>query len=78
MVGLATMDMFKTHFELEPGQMQSIHATVALPWSFKIVYGLISDNVPICGSRRKSYLIIFSFLQFISMIVLGFAHLESP
>ena len=56
--------------------MQSIQAFVFLPWSLKIIYGLISDNVPIFGSRRKSYLIIGALLQFFTMIVLGLQHFE--
>ena len=47
-----------------------------LPWSIKIIYGLISDNIPILGSRRKSYLLIMAFLQFLCMIVLGFTKVE--
>ena len=35
---------------------------VHIPWSFKILYGLISDNVPLFGTRRKSYLIIMGFI----------------
>ena len=42
-----------------------------MPWSMKILYGLISDNIPLFGSRRKSYLIIFSVLQFLSMLMLA-------
>lgn len=48
-----------------------------MPWSLKIFYGLISDNLPIFGSRRKSYLIIGSLLQFVTMIVLGLSHHET-
>ena len=47
--------------------MQSLTAFIALPWSIKILYGLISDNFPVFGSRRKSYLLIAAFLQFFSM-----------
>lgn len=43
---------------------------IHLPWSFKIVYGLISDNVPICGTRRKSWLIIMGFIQFLTLMSL--------
>ena len=31
------------------------------------MYGLISDNVPICGSRRKSWIIIMAFLEFVAL-----------
>lgn len=40
---------------------------VHIPWSLKILYGLISDNVPICGTRRKSYLVIMGLIQFITL-----------
>lgn len=62
LVSLASSDLFKAYYKLEPGHVQSIMAFIAIPWSTKIVYGLISDNFPICGSRRKSYLVIAAFL----------------
>ena len=37
----------------------------------------MSDNFPICGSRRKSYLLITALIQFVSMIVLGLPGQES-
>ena len=43
---------------------------ISLPWSFKIVYGLITDNVPICYLKRKPYLIFFGYLQFVLMFSL--------
>jgi hypothetical protein len=43
-----------------------------MPWSFKILYGLISDNFPIFGSRRRSYLLLGSLLQFMVMLLLSF------
>ena len=47
-----------------------------LPWSIKIIFGLISDTIPLFGSRRKSYLFIMAALQFVCMIFLGFSSLE--
>jgi len=45
---------------------------IHIPWSIKIVYGLISDNVPIAGTRRKSYIIIMGMLQFFALIAIYF------
>ena len=53
-----------------------MQAFTFIPWSIKILYGLISDNLPIFGSRRKSYLLIMALFQFISMLILGFQHAE--
>ena len=50
---------------------------ITLPWSFKILYGLISDNVKLCGLKRKPYLIIFALVQTIGMFTLFFMDLDS-
>ena len=51
---------------------------ISLPWSLKILYGLISDNIPICGTRRKSWLIIMGVVEFTSLIILFFTLPEDP
>jgi MFS-type transporter involved in bile tolerance (Atg22 family) len=51
---------------------------VYIPWSFKILYGLISDNVPIFGSKRKSWLIIMGTLQFVALFSLAIAEPKDP
>jgi len=45
----------------DPDEMQIYTTIISLPWVFKIFYGLISDNVPICGLKRRPYLIFFGF-----------------
>jgi hypothetical protein len=50
---------------------------IHIPWSVKIIYGLISDNIPILGTRRKSYLVIMGILQFVSLITIYFMHASS-
>lgn len=44
--------------------MQVLTSIINLPWSLKLFYGLIADNVPIYGSKRRSYIAINGFLQF--------------
>ena len=31
---------------------------IALPWAFKPLYGLLTDFVPLAGTRRRSYLLL--------------------
>lgn len=50
---------------------------ITLPWSFKILYGLITDNVKLCGLKRKPYLIIFALIQTIGMFTLFFMDYDS-
>ena len=51
---------------------------ISLPWSFKILYGLVSDNIPICGTRRKSWIIIMGLIEVISLLILFFTLPEDP
>ncbi|KAG7381504.1 hypothetical protein PHYPSEUDO_005961 [Phytophthora pseudosyringae] len=48
---------------LPPAQSESLRATAAIPWIIKPLYGMLSDSVPIWGTRRKSYLLIFSAIS---------------
>jgi MFS family permease len=71
---LATQDLFKSYLKLNPGQMTLYMSIVHLPWSIKILYGLISDNIPIAGTHRKSYVIMMGILQFVALICIYFLH----
>jgi MFS-type transporter involved in bile tolerance (Atg22 family) len=42
------------------------------------LYGLISDNVPICGTRRKSWLIIMGLIQFVTIFSLSLTEPKDP
>jgi hypothetical protein len=39
-------------------QIATFSFLLGLPWAFKPLYGLLSDFVPLFGSRRRSYLIV--------------------
>lgn len=60
---LSVRDLFKQYLNLEPNQSQFLQSIIALPWCFKIVYGLIADNLPIFGSHRKAYIILNGLIQ---------------
>ena len=75
---LACQALFKTYFKMDPGDMTVFMSMIHLPWSIKIVYGLISDNVPILGTRRKSYIVLMGVLQFIALISIYFLHNSTP
>lgn len=64
---LACQDLFKQYLHLDPGEMTLYMSIIHIPWSVKIIYGLISDNVPIMGTRRKSYIVLMGILQFCSL-----------
>lgn len=47
--------------------MAMYNSLIALPWSFKVFYGIITDNVPIFGLKRRPYLIFFALVQVVMM-----------
>lgn len=47
-------------------------ALLALPWSLKPLYGLLTDFVPINGTRRRSYLLLTSAASVLGLACLYF------
>jgi MFS-type transporter involved in bile tolerance (Atg22 family) len=78
MVSLCQQDYFKAYLDQEPGDMAIYSSIIVLPWSFKIIWGLITDNVPICGLKRKPYLIFFGWIQFLAMLLLFTLESDDP
>ena len=48
--------------------MARLSSISGIPWSIKLVYGLLSDNVAMFGSKRRSYVVLMGLLQFISLL----------
>lgn len=46
-----------------PASIATFAAVMSIPWTLKPLYGLISDFVPLWGSRRRSYLLLTSALS---------------
>ena len=67
---LAIQFLYKDIFKLAPSDATFLDSFTTIPWIIKPLWGFISDTFYICGYRRKSYLIIFSILQILILIVL--------
>jgi MFS family permease len=54
-----TRDLWvKESLSLSPAQLAGIGVWLSLPWTVKMVFGVLVDSVPIFGSQRKSYILI--------------------
>ena len=62
LIDLETKELFKSYMNLDPGDMAVYMSIINSPWSIKILYGLLSDNLKLCGLYRKPYLIISAFV----------------
>lgn len=45
---------------VDPSDYDKIISTVMIPWVIKPLYGLVSDNIPVFGYKRKPYIIIMN------------------
>ncbi|MCE9528459.1 MAG: hypothetical protein K8R36_20645 [Planctomycetales bacterium] len=50
------------YLKVSSGEISRYMFLIGLPWSFKLLFGLTSDFVPLFGSRRKSYLLLSTLL----------------
>ena len=76
LVHLANTQNFKEHYKMEPSDMQYYSSFVYIPWTIKILYGLVSDNFPIFGSHRRSYIILGALMQMVFMTLMAVNGLE--
>ena len=49
-----------------------------LPWTTKLIYGIVSDTIPIFGSRKKAWLIIMGLVQLITLSIAASAIVYDP
>jgi hypothetical protein len=60
-------------------QQTTVSSIRSLPSSFKLLFGFLSDNVPINGYRRKPYMLLGWFIAALSMLsLLSFSNLHIP
>ena len=53
---------FKDVLDLDPVALAEFNSIVSFIWLFKPVFGFIVDSFPLFGSKRTSYLLLFSGL----------------
>ena len=59
---LALQDLFKHYYFLEPSKSQFYITLIWMPWIIKFVYGLVADSLPICGSRKKAWILLWGIV----------------
>ncbi|HEY4414643.1 MAG TPA: MFS transporter [Verrucomicrobiae bacterium] len=56
---------------LDSSRSATFMSLAMLPWTFKIVAGLLVDSVPLFGSRRRSYLMLSACVAMLMWLVMG-------
>jgi Na+/melibiose symporter-like transporter len=63
--------LLQTRFDASPQQTALFFAAAGAPWFFKPIAGLLSDSVPLFGTRRRHYLILCATLAAVFWLALG-------
>ena len=63
--------LYKDDYKLRPAQVSALHSLLAIPWLLKPCWGMISDNLPLFGYKRKTYLALMGLVGFLGYIGLG-------
>eukprot|EP01043_Picozoa_sp_COSAG02_P022714 COSAG02_NODE_1188_length_14002_cov_10.571244_10_plen_645_part_00 len=69
--GCADTDGCHMGLGLEPAMQTTVKVFGALPWNYKIYYGILSDCVPILGSHRRAYICLAGLIGTLAFISLG-------
>lgn len=78
MIGIATQDYYKDYLKLEPSQIAKMSSITGIPWSCKLIYGIMSDKLLFFGYKRKSYIILMGLLQFVSLFAIYYLEISDP
>ncbi|CAI5706233.1 hypothetical protein KXD40_009732 [Peronospora effusa] len=66
------------YLHLDGYQTLSARVLLSLPWSFKVMIGIVSDCFPILRSRRRAYMVVGWLLCSSMLLILVFVNQEPP
>ena len=55
---ISYQDLYKNYYSLEPSTVSFYGLLIWSPWLIKFIFGILSDTVPLFGSRRINYIIV--------------------
>ncbi|KAF0685280.1 Aste57867_22795 [Aphanomyces stellatus] len=70
--------IFNVYLNMEGYQLASYGVLVNLGWSYKVIFGMLTDCFPIFGFRRKSWMIIGWSICALSCGIMAFSPIGEP
>ena len=67
---------FKLFLNMHSYQVAAATSFISLPAAYKTLFGILTDNYPVLGYRRKSYMIIGWLIAFVAWMCLSFGPRE--
>jgi MFS family permease len=62
---------FKETLHLDSAKAATFFSLAMMPWTFKVIAGLLVDGVPLFGSRRRAYLVLSAISALAMWLVMG-------
>jgi MFS family permease len=53
---LSLLTLYKDNMGMSPGEVEFCMGLIAIPWSLKIIYGFMADNLKVFNSRRRGHI----------------------
>ncbi len=73
MLGYLPFNHLLTSMGLDSDKAATFFSLCILPWTFKVIAGLLVDGVPLFGSRRRAYLLLSALTASAMWLVMGLA-----
>lgn len=73
---LAVNYLYKDYYKLEPAASSSLTNLNSIASNLQFIYGFISDTFPICGYKRKPYLVICTLVSISCLSIMYFFKLK--
>jgi len=78
MTTIAIQYLFLNKYLIEPQRSSVLQSYIWLPWTPKLLYGIITDCVPIFGSTKRSYIILMGLVQGTCCLLIAFIPFSNP
>ncbi|GAB9469324.1 hypothetical protein Gpo141_00006605 [Globisporangium polare] len=66
------------YLNVEGETSTSARVLVIVPWSFKVFYGMLTDCFPICGYRRRPYMVLGWSICLLFLIIMACTPIGKP
>ena len=78
LISISIEYIFKENYHLDPSEAQEWEVIISLPFTLKLLYGLIADSVQICGSRKRAFFVIFGLIEIGAVLLMFLVRFKKP
>jgi MFS family permease len=77
-MALALQYMFLKIYGLSPMKASEWQTFISLPWTPKVIYGIVTDCLPIFGSSKRAYVVLMGCIQGVAALMIALFRFQNP